>query len=965
MKLNVAEILKFPSVYLVLGTILAGVTIYLALHVTPNFDQRTIGITVLYGQDAVARNAIYISAVLSGICLLLALFLKFPSTPSDNTETEARTNHGLLLGIVIASNLLLYFLYANPVFLNTFYILSYVTMLGLFINSREKAGCLRDMRWIIVALTYHTLIVGYCLLRKAPTFDIVFFTVFSLILFVFNLIYESAILRFRDNTSLAATARALWPLMLLPMGIILANEAQYTLDVRHDMRFSGFSIWLIGALFLACWSFGIYRRTRAGAIRYTSSEDAGMLASKLLHERFLPLIIMTTVAFAEYSTSINFFSSRDFFHGGEALVPIQQVMQFGSIPFVDFYPPHGLFDMLPQLFYQILNGTPYPESILWGEGYFLGWLPRMLAALFVYFFLGRYLNYKTTFLVMFALPTYHLIHPYYVLFLLPAIALGSIAKTFQQWLVYWCLAFALVFWRIDFGLAVLAATIFVIAAQFMSERSNSLLTRSIGSFVVVFSIIALAFVLLCLTKQLSPLALAQRLINYSQIQTVTGGLEKIVRQFDLAAAIQYFFFPLIGISYLAYFSALALRGQHLANQHRVLAFLAVSSLVMSIRSLNRHSHFEGVFNPYFFSLLASLLPILLLRYSMTMRIALFLMISLFSYILLPRSTSYFQLAYYEFGIEKEYAAPAASRSPISLSDVSPATNRLVFEPSGAENVVSFLNHFLQGNETFYDFTNSPLLYALAEKRLPSYISETLFHTSETTQYSLIADLEKLYETGDLPLVLFGQNSRLDKIDGVDTAVRSYRVAEFIYKMFVPCLSVDNYDIWMSRKVLQDQNCADYLHHLAQSKDFPASLRGAIRPTKPVKQQFELLKLPYVWANFDESDPIGTASEGHTLRITPIDTLPQQKYQLQVPKSIQSEIGNYIHLRILSAHQGRVELTYAQGNSLAFDVIADPQALDYLIRVSSQYAWHQDAFDNMQLQAAFPFSLSHAAILPGD
>jgi hypothetical protein len=49
----------------------------------------------------------------------------------------------------------------------------------------------------------------------------------------------------------------------------------------------------------------------------------------------------------------------DFFHNGEQTVPMQQLYQFGSIPFLDYFPIHGMMDYFNQFFNYIFFSGQY------------------------------------------------------------------------------------------------------------------------------------------------------------------------------------------------------------------------------------------------------------------------------------------------------------------------------------------------------------------------------------------------------------------------------------------------------------------------------------------------------------------------------------------------------------------------------------------------------------------------------
>jgi hypothetical protein len=965
MQLSFSQLSRSPIVYLLLGAVFSFLLVVLVSGIIPSFDHRTIGIAVLHAQDVAVRGRVQVLAVLGGICFFLAFFLKLGARSQRCSHASVHPNQAVILGLVLAANFLLFIYTDKQVFMDMVYALLYLAGLGLFITYKSRDEDVTNIRWIIVALSYHVLITAYCISGQAPQFNLQFFALFTCLLPVTFLATRKTARIGEDAEKLVPLVRGLWPLMLLPSSVIFATEVQYSLFARYQLSVSDFWLWMAMAIVLSIIGLLIFLKLRKKIV-VLGTVDVRQEINRVFFGRYLPLVLMTTVAFSGYTNGFDFFLFRDFFHGGEAIVPMQQLLQFGSIPYIDFYPPHGLFDMLPQTFYQAINQTPYAESHSWGDGYMSGWVPEMLAVLVVYWFLGEHLSYKATFLVLFALPTYHLIHPYYIALILPALMIGEQRKNFFQWMLYWSLLVVITLWRIDFGIAVLCASLFVLIMWAWSERSLSMLANSITALGVVGIATMLLFSILSISKGFFPFSVFQKILNYVTILVQVTSYETFLRQLDAAAFIQYLFLPLIGVVYTAYFTSRVIQHQRISRLHMVMAYLAVLSLVISVRSLNRHSHFEGSFSTYFYFLVLALAPLLFAKYSKTLQVALFIFVCVAGYAFLPSSKSYFQLSYYYLrGVEAQYPAPASKRAPILQGIEGLKNNRVGSTKSGAENTVLFLNQYLQGRQTFYDLTNSPLLYALAEKKLPSYTLETLFHTSEAMQNELLMDLDVLYQKDELPLVLFKQNNRWDEVDGVANEIRSYRIVEYIYKKFLPCVSVDNYEIWLSKDLVGTKNCANYVRQTwPQYKGLAKEIKASMQPLRITSQFFNLHKLPYVWANYDDLNPPGTMPEEQNLVVVRKYANPNL-YELTLPESRYSENGNYIHLRIYSEIDTKAKLVYANGNGFSFDILAGPDERDYLIRISAQYAWHSQDFTSIELESASPIELVSAWLMQGD
>lgn len=967
MQRSFSQLSQNPYFYFLLGIFFSCIVIALVTGNSPSFDYRAIGISIIHGQDVSVRGKIQVFSVFSITCYFLALFLRIRVHPEPLSQNRTQTHHGAVLALILILNFLLFIYTDNPLFLNTAYALLYLTGLAIYAHRNTLDKYPSDFSWVIPALAYQLLITAYCIWGKVPQFDLPFFTLLTFLLLAAFTIADKLLREAYNPALMAMLSRCLWPLMLLPLSVIVANEVQYTLSTRYQLRLHGLWIWLAQFMCLFLIGLRIFLKDREHGNSFLSFEDSAREITRLLDTRYLPLVLMSSVAFSSYVIDFDFFHLRDVFHGGEAIVPMQQMLEYGAIPYIDFYPPHGLFDFFPQLFYQLINQTQYVESHLWGDGYMSGWLPRTITALAMYCFLGRYLSYKTAFLVIFALPTYHLIHPYYIALLLPAMMIGDEKKTFLQWMLFWSLVIAITLWRVDFGIATVVASFFVLIMWSWSERSEIMLIRGVSALGLICTATALIFSIFCIIKGHSPLYVFQQIMEYVAIITPVTSYEKFLGQLDSATFIQYLFFPLIAVVYAAYFSSCVIRHQPITKLHLVLAYLSVLSLVISVRSLHRHSHYEGAFSSYCYFLVLALVVLLLPKITKTMQVSLFLIICVAGYAFLPSPKSFFQAAYYNtLDIEAEYPAPASNRAPILLSEKEVPDNRLGPTKSKLDSTTFFLNNYLQGEQTFYDFTNSPLLYALAQKKIPSYIFETLFHTSDAVQGKVLADLEALYQRDEIPVVLFKQNlDALDNVDGVAAAIRSYRVAEYIYKRYQPCVSIDNYEIWISKNVVGTQDCAAYLRKTWRSYEaLPGGSEIDFVSLEASTQFFEILKLPYIWANYDRIDPLQAASSQEAININSTEKSSNQ-FELQLPTKIQTDTGNYIHLKVTSEEDTRAELRYANGNGFAFSIIGNSQPLDYLIRVSSQYAWYEQPIRRMSLRADAPIKLEYARLLPGD
>lgn len=952
---------------MLLGAAMAAMALLVYVGDEPSFKYRVIAASILHGVDVSLRSKIYILGIFSGICFALALLLRLKPPKNLLTNITSSPQLAVIVATMLGCNLILYGVTENAVFLSASYALAYLTVMVISLNRFSVNDHGFNSIWVIAILVYQLTITGYCLTGQVYRFDAQFIVIFTVLLSIAFVLFN------RWNSAKSESRRAvdlayvLSPLVALPLTIVVANEAQYTLFVRFGLAVSSWWVWSVLLGLLACSIVLLYLKKILQVPSKNNELQTKNILENLLNYIYLPILLGSNVVMIEYSDVLSYTGFHDFFHGGEEIVPVQQLLQFGAIPYIDFNPPHGLFDMLPQLFYQLLNNSvDYRESLLWGQGYMIGWLPRSLAAILIYCFLGKFLTHKVAFLVVLFLPVYHLIHPYYVFLTLPIYALCSSKGSFGQWFVLWGTVALLFLWRVDFGITATVATLFTCLTWRLSNHPAEMIRRSLFALSLMISVLGGLFLFLCFIRQQSPLGIIENIIDYARIITPATAYPQFVGQIDYAAILQYVLLPTFSIIYLSYFLYLTIYYRASHPLHRVAAFIAVASLVISVRSLNRHSHYEGVFNPYFFVLIAALLPVLIMQSKVTLRAVLFLFVCSASYAALPKSTSFFYYFFYERPIESEYAALASDRGLVELHSGSVSRGRVEPKSLGVENTVAFLQSYLQGEESFYDFSNSPLLYALAQKKLPSYQMEKLAQVSDNLQNNILVQLREAHDAGRLPLTIFRQNNAVwDAADGVNSEVTSYRMAEFVYENFVPCVNIDNYEIWLSRKVDVEDSCEDHMRRQWPEYDQrPNPDKRGLNPIIQVPQVFELRKLPYVWANYDDANPVTSIASAQDIEITPVSVGADREFELQVSQRLEAEGGAYIHLKIRSESDGVAELSYANGNRFRFDILSGG-ARDYLIRVSSQHAWYEEEVQTMLLHSDLPVELVSARLLPGD
>ncbi len=428
-----SEVWVWQSAFLVCS-IAAIVAIFLLPPEIGDFRDRTIGITVLKDINPYYRNYIYILALVACFSLASCIFLSF----SSRTKNKARSGQdslAWLLGACALLNLLAYFvLDASELYIRagmfgfTLLVLWQITQKILEHKDRSKSVFFRCLciSWQGASLLF--LIPAW---QSGMLFWLVWIVSFCALLMVNK--YPAKWLVRPDQLFYQYICQALLRcLVLAPILFIGANELSY-FSFQYDIQvLTPLVVFTLLSLTIFVWS----------------------VTQKKLHApsafKLALCVIVSNIIFNEYASHIQY-AYYDLFHFGERLLPLQQWAGHGLLPFVDYLPTHGLFDVFPHMIYQQISGSSPFEALIWGNGYFLGWLMRAIAIALLYSFVAKIIEPLSAFFLLWLLPSYQLVDPYYTLLLLPAIHILNIQRVHSQnrwWLIQWLLTVMIMLWRL-------------------------------------------------------------------------------------------------------------------------------------------------------------------------------------------------------------------------------------------------------------------------------------------------------------------------------------------------------------------------------------------------------------------------------------------------------------------------------------------------------------------------------------
>jgi hypothetical protein len=765
-----------------------------ALQLT-NFKDRTIGIAVISGVDTALRTQLYVEFILGAILLFCIFFVLFDyvskrylNSPSVSFEKQMIFYASLF---AIASTFL-YVTSRQTLFLNNLLLLYFIIiLLSLFILIKVVAHY-REWKSVpgvfskeIITLSLIFPFIAYvaCLILFDKSLNFIndayhyllLFILWSLFLAAYYLLNRACRgLEGHDLQVSNLIILSFIPALLIPISIPLSNELQFTLSgtVHIEPRLlSG-----IIAVLLLLLSLVLF-------LVLSKKENITVRSEKVIGDVYFPIIIATATLFRYYQHSL-VIGAYDMFHQGELLISNQQLFSFGSLPYIGIYPTHGLSEMYYQVLYSLVNGYRPVEPLLWS------WITPVIGAVLVYFILKNIIDPAFSLMAILLVPISDLVGGYYyAMCMLVALCFIWAMKRitlFRSSLLWVTLVF-LLFWRLDFGVAAMAGIVFIfsiihIKNVFMGSHDwIRVRNLSLSFFVVTFLSFAIFALLVVLNKESISQIILQN-IQFILYQNPVMSYVNIISGYSNLVVLQYSLLPCISVIYLVYFVFLLFmrRDNPSANQI-ILVFLAIFSLIMSIRSVQRHSLLEG-YNSYLFVFLLICMP-LYFKFKKNLSQVLFLGLLLAYLLAMPSYTIMLNNQNANF---------------FDYHDWQGKEKRVYDDKSQYQDIVSLIDVSLVDNQTFFDFTNSPILYVFADKKHIPYIIPNLYQTSELIQNFTLEKLEDYHDKGSLPLIIFKQGNRWDLVDSVPNEVRSYRIAEFIYRNYEPMGFVNQYQIWVEK-----------------------------------------------------------------------------------------------------------------------------------------------------------------------
>lgn len=605
----------------------------------------------------------------------------------------------------------------------------------------------------------------------------------AMVFFILVIIIFISVTLCYNRINFLALKKAYTFVMIAPIVVSVFLELtnilnQYSIFLNSKFKITFIIYFVLGVIFIGYYLFLSSRKI--------SSED-------FCFEKYYYPILLTGFAFISVQLPLKNTFQTDFFEQSNHGTAISEFFNFGKIPIIQTFDAHMLQNQIGNVLYGLINND-HQGAI------FLGYSLLPVFIILYYFLFNKFFDRDIAFFLMLLFPI-TLENTFKLFSLAPIVILAFLyaykTKKYRGFLIYWGSVAITCIFGLDMGFAITSATITTWLIMWFLNKNAVSIKKLILSCLYVAFFFAGTFLLLCLLKGVSPVGRLIEFLNLCE-SNANWGYSSIGNSAMTAFAVCYFIVPSVTAIMIIILVLKKRKNKDLISENKFIITLIIGLLCIFnlSRGIVRHSLVENK-NMY----IISSAP---------------LFISMFIYIFKEKS----KLLYF---VISNVAIMIVLGLTINLNSIFPrpfinsAISRyLTFEPYRTQSfekteraVVSdemknlymplkeVLDKTLLPDETFIDFTNQTLLYALTGREKPMYVDQSPgLLSGEYTQQRFIDQCEQMSKK--TPFVLMPIDSTMllsTNLDGIQNLYRYYLVSEYISNNFKPLFRTSKFAVW--------------------------------------------------------------------------------------------------------------------------------------------------------------------------
>lgn len=748
--------------------------------------------------------------------------------------------------------------------------------------------------------------------------------------FAFLLLFSVLVFSFRRNANnyllqkLGKYFFICFPIALLPLASVIKTEIFMILNGKN-VFVSPLLIYLLLLAVLIAWM--VQRSFRF------KKRNAMVNIITLLRKQYLPWFIVGTSAFVYYDpfyTNI----SDELFEKGNRFLPVMEFYKYGLVPLVEKFNSHLLSDFVTIYLYSLFNKLEGMGPLVYDFIF-----PSFAALISFAVIRDLTRNYLIALFVSLLFPFTEQLIP--LNFFMALIGVYSVQKFIfgkrdlkaHMWLLL--AIFFLVIWRIDIGLGAL----FGFALVFLAFRitgnfkfSRRLLVKSLGIFLGTLAVLLLIFSFMGINL----ITTAEDYLSHISASQ-SYGFSSLLQDEDsrsfLLFNVHHYAFPILVMSVAMYvlFNLTNFIAQRKTRFAAVAILFAIGFYIGNFqRGLVRHGfmeHTDLYLSSFVFFIFGAFAYLFFQNRSQNFK---FLSFTVFSWLFVT-------------GFKYEEITPqnllgAVDNKEFVRIEVETQLSRELDAETLEEKYrpfKEFVSQELEEDETFIDFSNTPMFYYFTGKRTPSFFFQNPICMHNDHLQNRFLEGLKNYKT---PIVLFSRSHQMDEqwgwdfMDNVPNQLRHYRIAEYLYNHYEPFTIVKDHCVWRrkGRQFKKPDSSYEQDHYSDKTQAWNIGL------------------IPYLWANYDVE--VKNALPQHLLSQEKLLLIDRLDFDL--PRKIEKVTGNYIYVELEANNESAqmIRLVYGPGyGQFDFTLPKGKGIRSFAIRISAQYNWYSKENETIGLQ----------------
>jgi len=687
---------------------------------------------------------------------------------------------------------------------------------------------------------------------------------------------------------------------------------------------------------------------------------------------YIIIIVSTVLIFTQ--VPLQSIVNTDYFESANHGLGISELFNYGKIPVVETFDAHMLKVQFFGYIFALFNGYSIDAVFV---PYFIYY--NILLYTFIYIALSKIFNKDFAFIFTIIFPVYldKAISLYFLGFITIFTLIKSINKqNLGYYLIYWVSIGVTCLYSLDIGIAFTVSTLIIFGLlRMLYKKSIRWRMLIVTGFMVGFTAVS-TFSLLCVIKGINPVDRIREFLSIS-MSNQNWAVNALGHTTLISFVASYVFIPTIS-TFLFVLILYKIKTNKTSVDINRFVFMAMGFLVFLTnfqRGIVRHSLSNHRNNIILYSLpifIALALTVLIKRNKYKVfTVIYFLTLMIFGGVLgteIPVEQSLMDMTFKNYSTYQQFQGDFSNKVPRIKLDSSMED---LYKP-----IKYTFDSIFHSDETYIDFTNQSLLYALTGREKPVYVNQSPGLLNDVySQQQFIEEIKNSSRRVSFVLMPIEEMVLSLELDGVNNSYKYYLVSEYISKNYVPLFRIKGFAVWCLKDEysLKGQKLDEFIRNNVA--------KGIVLDIEPINEhygepqllhKYELMQVPYIWGTYDEKESLSNCNKQIELvKDTTITSKDNVNFDIDLD-SIDKSTGNYILINGDSNSEGviNIELGVIDDNDFTTSItytfnIIKGDNMNYMLRVSSDYLWYLGEINSIRVTSNSYLENVTLSILKGD